>query len=241
MAKDGTVINTAVADIRAKSFLHAISEIQQFSAIEYRTNLPEGVVPLIPFFSFTDVAFKTAIAGTIYTFAATPFSIAVFEKILPIFNSTSPTFMDKLFSCLLSCAPVLATSFLLIAVLVTRFYMGKTTKKIASNFIMTFVGTKIGISFILAMIFLFIYSSIFTEQFIVKNFSGLIASKMTPDFLKMYLYKFAIWLIDFRNTIPQAVRFSVCLHIGTSILIGLAFAYTSRRNRKIEEFRKEWE
>lgn len=236
-----TVINAAVSDIRAKSFLHALSEIQQFSAIEYRTDLPDGVVPLIPQLSFPDIAFKTALMGTVYTFIATPFSMAVFEKLLPVFNTTNPTLMDNIFSFLLSCAPVLAITLLLIGVLITRFYMGRTTKKIASNFILTFTGTKIGMSFFFAIIMFFLYYSVFTDEFIVKNFNSIVTSKMVPNGVKIVAYKFALWLIDFREIIPKAIKFAVFVHIGAAAAIGLAWCYTLKRNKKIEEFRREWE
>lgn len=240
MSKDGTVVTPGLADLRAKSFLHALSEIQQLSAVEYRTDIPEGVIPFIPRTSFMEVAIKTAAVGTFYTFMVSPFSIAVTDKILPVFNTYNPSFVDKCFSYLLAGSPVLALTLLTVFILLEHVYTGKTVKGIVDWFLLSFVGTKIIVSFLLTVVFLYLYHYVFTEQWIIKH--GVDFMKMATSYkIKKTIYEFTLWLIEFRKIFPQALKFSVILHMGTSALLGVAYLYTNRKSKKLKIFRQEWE
>lgn len=239
--KDSSVVSPQVADIRAKSFLHALSEIEQFSAVEYRTDLPEGVIPMQPKFSFFDVAGKTAIITTFYTFIMSPFSFAVTDKILPVFGNLNPSFMDKLFSYLLAAAPTLAMTLLIMFVLTSKVYTGKTTRVIVENFLLSFVGVKLILSFILAMIILMIYNNTLTDQNIINFYAKIINDTYLPVFIKKFSYHFLKWFIDFKEIIPTATKFSVFLHTGTAFVLFLSYQYAKSNSERIKKFRQEWE
>lgn len=240
MGKDSTVVTAGPADLKAKSFLHALSEIQQLSAVEYRTDIPDGVIPFIPMTSFADVAARTAATGTIYTFLVSPFSIAVIDKILPVFGTYNPSFIDKCFSYLLAAAPVLAITLLTAFILLEHVYMGKTVKKMVDMFLLSFIGTKIIVSFIVTILFLWLYTSVFTEQWILNHGMSFV-NWGTSDKIKNLIYEFINWLIEFRRIIPQALKFSVILHMGTSALLGVVYIYSRRRSHRLRLLRQEWE
>lgn len=239
--KDSSVISPQLADIRAKSFLHALSEIEQFSAVEYRTDLPEGVVPMQPKFSFFDIAGKTAMITTFYTFIMSPFSFAVTEKILPVFGNINPSFIDKLFSYLLAAAPTLAMTLLIMFVLTSKVYVGKTTRIIVENFLLSFVGVKLVISFILSMIILMVYNNFLSDQNIVRFYTNIINDTYLPNFIKKLSYHFLKWFIDFKEVIPTATKFSVFLHAGTAFALFLSYQYAKNKSERIKKFRQEWE
>ncbi len=240
-SRDGSVISSQPADIRAKSFLHALSEIEQFSAVEYRTDLPEGVVPMQPKFSFWDVAGKTAMITTFYTFIMSPFSFAVTDKLLPVFGSINPTFMDRLFSYLLAAAPTLAMTLLIMFVLTSRVYIGKTTRVIVQNFLLTFAGVKLILSFLLAMLILMVYNKLLTDSNIISFYVKIINDTFLPDVFKKLSYHFLKWFIEFKEIIPVAVKFSVFLHAGTAFALFLSYHYAKSKSEKIKKFRQEWE
>lgn len=239
--KDSSVISPQLADIKAKSFLHALSEIEQFSAVEYRTDLPEGVIPMMPKFSFWDVAGKTAAITTFYTFIMSPFSFAVTEKILPVFNNTNPSFMDRLFSYLLAASPTIAMTLLIMVVLTSRVYVGKTTRIIVTNFLTSFIGVKLVISFLLAMLVLMVYNDLLSDQKIISFYASIINDTFLPYAIKKFFYYFFKWFMDFKTVIPVAVRFSVYLHIGSALILYLSYQYAKRKSDRIKEFKQEWE
>lgn len=242
MAKNGAVILTTPTDVRAKSFLHALSEIQQLRAIESHADIPDGIVPFIPVTTFAEIAIRTAFLSTIYTFLVSPFSIAVTTKILPIFNTTNPNFIDKIFSYALAVAPVLAISFLIIFILLEGAYTGKTVRKIVQTFIVPFVATKIFVSFFMSMIVMLTYNYV-TAQKIIKFMGTFLNDKFIQSKPSIYatFYNFTLWILEFREIIPKSVKFSVSIHVVTAVLIVLAYLYLQVKAKKIEIFRREWE
>lgn len=241
MGKDSSVYQGFPSDIRAKSFLHAISEIEQLSAVEYRTDLPDGVVPLLARFTFWDVPAKTAFVTTLYTFLTAPFCMAVFDRILPVFGETNPSLMDRVFSWLLSAAPALGMGLLIVVVLATRVYWGRTTKNLVHSFLISFVGTKVAVSFLLGMIIMYLHYSVFTDEWILNLYRSIAHDRFFPPGLRGPAASFTEWLFEFRRTIPGSVAFSVSVHGGVSLLVFLSYLYCRFKSEKLRAFRQEWE
>ncbi len=241
MGKEGgsTVIAPQLADIRAKSFIHALSEIQQFSAVEYRVNLPDGVIPMLPKLSFVDIAFRVAGTTTAYAFLMMPFSLAVTTKILTVFGTSNPSLLDKIFAYCLSASPTIAITLLIMFVLTTKVYAGKTTKEIIQNFVVTFISVKITVSFMSSIVILFLYNVVFTKELIIEKGFFLIDKFAIGN--NELVIKFFNFLLEFREIIPKAVVYSVILHVGTSFLLLYSYLYVNWKSKKLEVFRREWE
>lgn len=241
MAKDTSVYQGIPADIKAKSFIHALSEIEQFSAIEYRTDLPEGVIPMLPRFTFWDVAIKTALVTTAYTFLMAPFCMAVFDKILPVFGQEDPSLMDRVFSWLLSAAPALGMSILIVVVLSTRVYMGRSTRNIVEGFLLSFVGGKLAASFLFGMFLMYFYDRLFTDDWIISFYTDLTQGELFTYRTKLAIRELFDWLLDFRRILPKAVGFSIMLHGGASLTVFISYLYCRWKSDRLKEFRQEWE
>lgn len=241
MGKDSSVVIAQPSDIRAKGLLHALSEIQQFSAVEYRTSLPEGVVPIQPRMSFWSLAGKEAFVLTFYTFVTAPFSFAVFDKILPVFGSYNPDITDKIFSYLLSAAPTLALTMLIMFILTTRTYLGKTTENIVTHFLLSYIVVKLTVTLILAMTFMLIYERQLMEKFFIEECVKLVKSRFISPETKLLVYKFVDWLLEFREIIPKAIKFSVALHVGVAVVLYCSFLRAKYNAKKLARLRREWE
>jgi len=243
-SNDNVIINTGgPAELKAKSLLHALSEMEQLSAAEYRTDFPQGTIPIVSRFSFFDVAGKTAALSTLITFLLTPFSMCVFDKILPVFGSYHPTFFDKIFTLLLSSANSLCVALLIIFTVCINMYLGKETEKIVRNFINTYVIVKIITSCFLGIIIYFIYRTFFTTQKIFAIYHEIIRWKIieSPEG-KFIIQKFFYWVNQFKSVLPDSIIFSLSLHIITALLIYISFyGIAYRKTKKLKKFREEWE
>lgn len=233
----GAVITAAAQDASAKSLFHALSEIEQLSIAELRSNLPEGSLPMQPRFTFIDVACKSAAMMTFMTFLTAPFSIAVTEKIMPAFGNTNPSIIDKLYVYLFSCAPALAFSILITAI-ISRTYTGTVTKGIVSRFTSSYISTKIVLSLLLLLICYALAQNFFTTE----NVWGALGYfdvffKSAPQ-KKETIYYF---LMEFQQVIVPASIYATLVHIGTAGIITAGYLKGVIKTRKIERLRREWE
>jgi len=238
------VITSPMVDVRATSLFHALSEIEQFSAAELRTDLPEGVVPLLPKFSFMDVGFKNGAVTTAVTFFLAPFSMAAIEHLIPVFGNSNPSLLDKLFVYAFASAPAWAMA-MLIAFISMKTYRGRITKTLINNLLFSYATAKISVSIFLMAIGYFIYSRVFTADLISNSMTAL---KTVVEFISAslnnnptYSDKIYYFLLDFRKIIIKAVNFAALLHVGTAVMLLISHIIGVQKTRQIELLRKEWE
>jgi hypothetical protein len=234
---DSTLVTGTPQDASAKSLFHALSEIEQLSAAELRSSLPEGSLPMQPRFTFIDVACKNAAVMTLFTFLTAPLSIAVVEKIMPAFGNTNPSLIDKIYVYLFSSAPAIAFA-LLITSVISKTYTGKVTKSIVNRFTSSYVATKILVSLFMLYLFYVLAASWFTPDNVWGVLSYLdIFFRKVPQ-AKEDIYN---WLMDFRKILVPAAIYATLVHIGTAALISIGYIRGDMRTRQIELLRKEWE
>ena len=241
--KTGTVVTSQEKSTKAKSFLHAIAEIEQISASEIEMDLPPGAFPTPSKFSFSDVAVKHAATTTAATFLMAPFSMMVVEQLLPIFGSSSPDALDIFFAYLLSAAP--AISFVLFfAYVINNIYIrGSVTKSLLSYYINSYVITKFVTTFFFLMFFAIVYKVVFSEANI-QSFSDIIydvisvASKTKALSAYKWSYK---WLMYFRSVLMPSAIYSTIIHICCALLLGAAYLRSYWISKRIDLLRKEWE
>jgi hypothetical protein len=242
-ASADAIVTSPMVDVRATSLFHALSEIEQFSAAELRTDLPEGVVPLLPKFSFMDVGFKNGTVTTAVTFFLAPFSMAAIEHLIPVFGDNNPSLLDKLFVYAFASAPAWAMA-MLIAFISMKTYRGRITKTLINNLLFSYATAKISVSIFLMAIGYFIYSRVFTADLISNSMTTLktvvefISASVNNNFTSDKIYYF---LLDFRKIIIKAVNFAALLHVGTAVMLLISHIIGVQKTRQIELLRKEWE
>ena len=234
-----TVITSPMVDVKATSLFHALSEIEQFSAAELRTGLPDGVVPLLPRFSFMDVGFKNGAITTMVTFLLTPFSMAAIENIIPVFGSTSPSFLDQAFVYAFASAPAIAMA-MLIAFISMKTYRGRITKSLINNLLFSYAAAKISASIFFVALGYFIYSRVFTPgvAYAIANTTNDIFDLFSASLNTEGVYHF---LLKFRSIILKAYHFAALLHVGTALILLFSHFVGVHRTRSIEILRREWE
>jgi len=234
------IVTSPMTDVRATSLLHALSEIEQFSASEMRVGLPDGVVPMLPRLSFLDVGFKNGAITTAITFLLAPITILAVNHIIPVFGSKDPHLIDRVFVYAFASAPAVALT-LLIAFVSAKTYRGQVTKSLINGLLFSYAATKIIISMILMGVMYYIYLRVLTEQ-AVYNISDTVQSVM--EFIKGEetsvegIYRF---LMELREAIVKAASFSALLHVGTATVLLISHIIGIQRTKKIELLRREWE
>ncbi len=238
---DETVITSPMVDVRATSLFHALSEIEQFSAAELRTDLPDGVVPILPKFSFIDVGMKNALVTTLATFLLAPVTMSVTHYLIPIFGQSKPKLIDEVFVYSFASAPAVAMT-LLIGFIAMKVYRGNITKTLTNNLLFTYGMTKIMASIFLMGVGYFIHNRVYTPDHIysildfIRPVIEFVQAKIPISLEGTYSF-----LLAFRGIIVSAVNFAALLHVGTAVLLLISHLVGIQRTRKIELLRKEWE
>ena len=231
-----TVVAGTPQDASAKSLFHALSEIEQLSLAEMRSDLPEEVLPLQPRFSFIDVACKSAALMTAITFITAPFSIAVVQKVMPAFGNTDPSIIDQIYVYAFSSAPVVACSLLITSIL-SKTYTGNVMKGVVNRFASSYIITKMLISLFL-LLMTYLLATTWLNPDVVWNMLSYVGIffKNNPE-RKIAVYKF---LMEFRGILLPAAIYATIVHIGTSGIIAFGYIRGAMRTREIEELRREW-
>jgi hypothetical protein len=234
---DSTLVTGTPQDASAKSLFHALSEIEQLSAAELHTSLPDGSLPLQPRITFIDVACKNAAMMTLFTFLTAPFSIAVVEKIMPAFGNTNPSLIDKIYVYLFSSGPAIAFACLITSV-ISKTYTGKVTKSVVNRFTSSYVVTKILVSLFMLYLFYVAAASWFTPDHVWNALSYFnIFFRKAPQYKENIYY----WLMDFRRILIPAAIYATLVHIGTAAMISIGYIKGDMRTKRVELLRKEWE
>jgi len=241
--KTGTVVTSQEKSTKAKSFLHAIAEIEQISASEIEIDLPPGAFPTPSKFSFSDVAVKHAAITTAATFLMAPFSMMVVEKLLPIFGNSSPGILDIFFAYLLSAAP--AISFVLFfAYVISNIYIrGTVTKSLLNYYIHSYIITKFVATFFFLMFFAIVYKTVFSQaniHFFSKSIHDVISVISKTKALSAYEWSYT-WLVYFKGVLMPSAIYSTIIHICCALLLGVAYLRSYLISKKIDLLRREWE
>jgi len=241
--KTGTVVTPQGKDTKAKSFLHAIAEIEQISASEIEIDLPPGAFPTPSKFSFSDVAVKYAAITTAATFLMAPFSMLVVEKLLPIFGSSSPGALDIFFAYLLSAAPAVAFSLFFVYVINNIYIRGNVTKSLLNYFIHSYVITKFITTIFFLMFFAIVYRTVFSQanmQSFSKGIHDVISVISKTKALSAYEWSYT-WLAYFKSMLMPSAIYSTAVHICCALLLGAAYLRSYLISKKIDLLRREWE
>ena len=241
--KTGTVIASQERDTKAKSFLHAIAEIEQISASEIEIDLPPGAFPTPSKLSFSDVAVKHAAITTAATFLMAPFSMLVVEKLLPIFGSSNPGVLDIFFAYLLSAAPAVAFVLFFAYVISNIYIRGTVTKSLLNYYIHSYVITKFVTTLFFLMFFAIIYKTAFSQanmQSFAKGIHDVISVISKTKALSVYEWSYT-WLAYFKSVLMPSAIYSTIIHICCALLLGIAYLRSYLISKKIDLLRKEWE
>lgn len=241
--KTGSVITPQEKSTKAKSFLHAIAEIEQISASEIETDLPPGAFPTPSKLSFTDVAVKHAAITTAATFLMAPFSMLVVDKLLPVFGNLNPGILDTLFAYLLSAAPAVAFVLFFVYIINNLYIRGSVTKSLLNYYIHSYIITKFVTTILFLMFFAIIYNTVFSQtniEYVAKCISGAMDIVWKAKTSSAYEWSYK-WLTYFKSVLMPSAIYSTAVHICCVLLLGAAYLRSYLISKKIDLLRKEWE
>ncbi len=137
---------------KPKSFIDALSQIQNFYVIEHEAGpLPADFFTLKEKIEFTGVGFKSVIASALVSLFFTPIFIGVIEKHIPIFGSYDPSFVDKVFAFILTAVFTLGYS-LFLATKTPRYYIPNVCRS-AINLLLSGMSIAAIVKMVIALIF----------------------------------------------------------------------------------------
>ncbi len=241
-SKDNTVITGAHLGVSSKapSFLEAVGIIEQVSACEL--DLPAGAYPMQEYLGFSNGGALHALKTTVLTFLISPVTMLVIDKYMRIFGSNQPSFLDKVFAILLSCAPALGFA-LFFAFVLNRIYVkGRTTKNLLRYYLTPYIVVKLAATLFMFMLFLIVCYSVLTYNNAVSIsqwIHDLIYwfSKGKANEVYEWTYK---TLYDVKRVMIRSAIYSTCIHMGCAFVIGFAYIKSYTRSWLIDLFSKDF-
>lgn len=222
----GNVIIATAPPIMPKGLVAAISEIQQFYAIEKRGGrVDEDYFTLENTLTFFEVGFKAAFISGLVSALCSPLAIGVVEKVLPAFGDNEPTLYDKLFVFILAMGfPV---GYAIFIGSVGKYYAGPFTKRMIRNLLggsITGAVTKMILAVILFH-WLYVQSTPGQASNALRFLSGWISDNALTS-----VYYLAM---DFRPVLLTASWFVVVTTIVFVLIPVTSVAFNAYKNRNM--------
>jgi len=219
------------AETRPRGLIEAISNIEYYHAQEKRgAILSAGFFTLKQKIEYFEVGFRGAFVSGLITAMITPLAIAVVERLIPVFGSSSPTAFDKFFVFLLAFGFWLGYACFIARA--ASLYIGPYTRSMIRNFVGGVITGAFG-KMIIAFIFLhFLCLVVLTENHIIRLLLWLGKYIKVGTFIAVYK-----WLMEFR---PVLLTASYLIVVTTAVFIALpliAMYLASIRNKRLEKIK----
>ncbi|NVN91459.1 MAG: hypothetical protein HXX11_12780 [Desulfuromonadales bacterium] len=224
-------VQSIAAETRPRGLIEAISNIEYYHAQEKRgAILSAGFFTLKQKIEYFEVGFRGAFVSGLITAMITPLAIAVVERLIPVFGSSSPSTFDKLFVFMLAFGFWLCyASFIARA---ASLYIGPYTRSMIRNFVGGVVTGAVG-KMIIAFIFLhFLGLVLLTETNSIRLLLMFGRHIRTETFIAAYG-----WIKEFR---PVLITASYLIVLTTFVFIALpliTMIFVSNRNKRLERIK----
>jgi hypothetical protein len=223
---------------KVKNLFDAISDIEFYGGAE-----KEGELIPVDFFTFKqkvqfwEVGFKAAFISGIITALLSPFMVGVFEKIIPVFGSYQPNFIDQLYVFLLTIGFSLGYGIFIsrLGKYCTKRY--EITKEMVKWLMSGLVSGAVLKAFFVFLLFHFIYFAVLTPTNLYKIFvffgkNGILVLD------QKVIEKVWYFLLEFRKTFIVAawfVVFTSMLLVGIPLIRIVYEIWKERREEKVED------
>ncbi len=224
-------VQSMVAENRPKGLIEAISNIEYYHAQEKRgAILSAGFFTLKQKIEYFEVGFRGSFVSGLITAMITPLAIAVVERLIPVFGSTSPSAFDKFFVFLLAFGFWLGYACFIARA--ASMYIGPYTRSMIRNFVGGVITGAIG-KMIIAFIFLhFLCLVVLTENHVIRLLLRFGRNIRTETFISIYR-----WTMEFR---PVLLTASYLIVLTTSVFVALPLVtmlFVSLRNKRLERIK----
>jgi hypothetical protein len=224
-------VQSIAAETRPKGLIEAISNIEYYHAQEKRgAILSAGFFTLKQKIEYFEVGFRGAFVSGLITAMITPLAIAVVERLIPVFGSSSPTTFDKVFVFMLAFGFWLGYACFIARA--ASMYIGPYTRSMIRNFVGGVITGAIG-KMIIAFIFLhFICLVLLTENHVIRLCLLFGNHIRTETFISIYR-----WAMEFR---PVLIMASYLIVLTTTVFIALpliTMIFVSIRNKRLERIK----
>jgi hypothetical protein len=239
MSKDEglLIVNDDNRNVKPKSLINAISEIEQFSVAEMHSEIPEGSLPIATSLSFFEVGLKSGLLSGIITTVMTPLMMAASERLIPVFGEQELTLFNRLFSIALAVAfPVCYALF--IFVILTKSYAGNITKKAINNLVGGISFGTVLKTIVVCLLFHFMYFR-FLDPDIVTDV--LVKIRNIYDVPQLNYEAIYYWIMGFKKVfIPSAYFIAAVNALFIGIVVSALFI-GRYKTRIRNQFLKEWD
>ena len=231
----GTVITSAQPPQKPLNLLMAVSEIQQWSAIEKDTINPidKNFLSIQQRLDFFSVGVKNAFTHFLFTLLFTPISVAVLHNLIPIFGDRQPNIFDEAYAVLLSFS--MSLGFGVFLANLKDCYVGNITKGMIKNLFGGLVVGELFKDLIIAAIYGWLYITITPTN--VYKALVFINNHFHPLMMRLHVNYNAVfhWILKFRETLIVSTIF---VFISSVLLAGIPAAvimYHSFKNKAEDE------
>ncbi len=235
---DHSITPAQVTEVRPRSLVHALSEIEQFSVSEQSSEIPYGALTTFNALSFFEVGVKTGLITGMITALMTPLMMSsVLKKTIPVFGSYEYTAFDKAFSVALTVSFSLCYAIFIFAVLV-RTYTGNITKRAINSLV---GGLSIGAFFKSILVF-FLFHMAYYRLFTVDNIALVLFKIRELNLFHSINYmKVFYWLVNFREVFIPSAYFNLAISIVFMVIVIASVVIGRRKSKMIDDFKRGWE
>lgn len=234
----GTIIITdeSSGPIKAKSLIHAMSEIEQFSVAEMSSEIPGGSLPTATSLSFFEVGVKAGILIGFFTTATSPLMMAASERLVPIFGSFDYSLFDKLFSFTLSISFTICYAFFIFSIL-SHSYVGNITKKAINSLVSGIIISIMTKSFLILLLFHYISLTLINPESVSNILIDIQNSGFFPywDFGSIFS-----WIMRFKQVLIPSAYFIFVINTIFAFIVFMAVIIGKIRTRRMKEFKERW-
>ena len=224
-------VQSIAAETRPRGIIEAVSTIEYYHAQEKRGSiLSSGFFTLKQKIEYFEVGFRGSFISGLITAMITPLAIAVVERMIPVFGSTSPTTFDTCFIFLLAFGFTLGYACFIARA--ASLYIGPYTRSMIRNFVGGVITGAVCKMIIAFIFFHFLYMVVLTRKHVVGMLLRFGKHLKTETFIAIYQ-----WIMEFRPVLLTASYLIVVTTIVFIMLPLVAMFFVSLRNRRLEKLK----
>lgn len=224
-----TVVTSIQPPQKPLNLLMAVSEIQQWSAVEKNSTTPieKNYLTTQQRFDFFSVGIKNVFTHFIFTLFFTPFTVAVLQNLIHVFGDKKLTLFDEIYALILTFSVSLGFGVFLSSL--KDCYVGNITKGMIKNLFTGIFMGEIFKDFIAAFLYFELYEIISPNNvskflLFLNKYIGSLLVKIHTNYTAVYY-----WILKFREVLPISVVFVVISSVlFAGIPIGVIAFHTLR-------------
>jgi hypothetical protein len=224
-------VQSIAAETRPRGIIEAVSTIEYYHAQEKRGSiLSSGFFTLKQKIEYFEVGFRGSFISGLITAMITPLAIAVVERMILVFGSTSPTTFDTCFIFLLAFGFTLGYACFIARA--ASLYIGPYTRSMIRNFVGGVITGAVCKMFIAFIFFHFLYMVVLSENHVIRILLRVRKYMKMDTFIAIYQ-----WIMEFRPVLLTASYLIVVTTTVFVILPLITMIIVSMRNRQLEKIK----